>query len=64
MRHLKREGRPGRPSAWQGLFTGWLRHAHRLKRFLLGALPAIALALAADFLLQTLAALLDRRFGR
>jgi osmoprotectant transport system permease protein len=31
---------------------------------LLGALPAIALALAADFLLQTLAALLARRFGR
>jgi len=31
---------------------------------LLGALPAIALALVADFLLQTLAALLDRRFGR
>jgi len=31
---------------------------------LLGALPAIGLALAADFLLQTLAALLDRRFGR
>jgi osmoprotectant transport system permease protein len=31
---------------------------------LLGALPAIALALAADFLLQTLSALLDRRFGR
>ena len=28
------------------------------------ALPAIALALAADFLLQTLSALLDRRFGR
>ena len=31
---------------------------------LLGALPAIALALAADFLLQILSALLDRRFGR
>jgi len=31
---------------------------------LLGALPAIALALAADFLLQTLSALLARRFGR
>ncbi len=31
---------------------------------LLGALPAIVLALAADFLLQTLAALLNRRFGR
>lgn len=31
---------------------------------LLGALPAIALALVADFLLQTLAALLARRFGR
>jgi osmoprotectant transport system permease protein len=31
---------------------------------LLGALPAILLALAADFLLQTLAALLNRRFHR
>jgi osmoprotectant transport system permease protein len=31
---------------------------------LLGALPAIALALAADFLLQTLSVLLARRFGR
>jgi osmoprotectant transport system permease protein len=31
---------------------------------LLGALPAIFLALAADFLLQTVAALLARRFGR
>ena len=31
---------------------------------LLGALPAILLALAADFLLQTLAAVLNRRFGR
>ena len=31
---------------------------------LLGALPAIALALAADFLLQTVSALLSRRFGR
>ncbi|HEX6441459.1 MAG TPA: ABC transporter permease [Stellaceae bacterium] len=31
---------------------------------LLGALPAITLALAADFLLQTLSALLARRFGR
>lgn len=31
---------------------------------LLGALPAIVLALAADFLLQTLSALLARRFGR
>lgn len=31
---------------------------------LLGALPAIFLALAADFLLQTIAALLARRFGR
>ena len=31
---------------------------------LLGALPAIALALAADFLLQTVSALLARRFGR
>ena len=31
---------------------------------LLGALPAIVLALAADFLLQTVSALLARRFGR
>jgi osmoprotectant transport system permease protein len=44
------------------IFEGLGQYAADL--VLLGALPAILLALMADFLLQTLAALLNRRFGR